>query len=71
MSSDKLEEVQQPYHRSDSEYWLSLREAVVKDPLRYERVDHDIHEWDNIPPIIVKMCLHMQRYMESTITLAA
>ena len=57
-----------PYQRSDSELWLAMRETPVKEPLKYEKIDHDIHEWDNIPPIIVKMVLNLNRYMQSTIT---
>lgn len=56
------------YHRTESEDWLALREAPVKEPLKYEKVEHDIHEWDNIPPIIVKMVLNLNRYMQSTIS---
>ena len=55
------------YHRSESEQWLTMRETPVKEPLKYEIIEHDIHEWDNIPPIIVKMILNMNRYMQSTI----
>jgi hypothetical protein len=42
-------------------------ETPVKDPLVYESIEHDKSEWDNIPEIIVKMCLNMHRYMESTV----
>ncbi len=34
-------------------------------------MEHDIHEWDNIPPIIVRMCLNLHRYMQSTIGFVA
>lgn len=42
-------------------------ETPVKDPLKFEKVEHDKSEWDNIPPIIVRMCLNLHRYMKSTI----
>jgi hypothetical protein len=43
-------------------------ETPVRDPLKYELIEHDKSEWDNIPSIIVKMCLNLNRYMQSTIT---
>ena len=43
-------------------------ETPVREPLKYDLVDHDKSEWDNIPSIIVKMCLNLNRYMQSTIT---
>ena len=43
-------------------------ETPVREPLKYDLVDHDKAEWDNIPSIIVKMCLNLNRYMQSTIT---
>ena len=42
-------------------------ETPVKDPLKYEHIEHDKSEWDNIPSIIVKMCLNLNRYMISSI----
>ena len=53
--------------RTMSEEWELLMETPVKDPLKFEKVEHDKSEWDNIPPIIVRMCLNLHRYMKSTI----
>lgn len=50
-----------------SEEWQLLMETPVKDPLKFEVVEHDRTEWDNIPPIVVRMCLNLNRYMQSTI----
>ncbi len=54
--------------RSLSEEWREKVETPVREPLKYELIDHDKSEWDNIPSIIVKMCLNLNRYMQSTIT---
>lgn len=53
--------------RSMSEEWRLLMETPVRDALKYEIVEHDRTEWDNIPPIIVRMCLNLNRHMQSTI----
>jgi hypothetical protein len=53
--------------RTVSEEWRLMYETPVKDPLFYETVEHDRTEWDNIPPIIVRMCLNLNRYMQSTV----
>lgn len=42
-------------------------ETPVKDPLKFEVIEHESEEWDNIPPIVVRMCLNLNRYMQSTI----
>lgn len=39
----------------------------VSDPMHYEPIPHDKSEWDNVPSILVKMCLNLNRYMHSTI----
>lgn len=53
--------------RSMSEEWRLLMETPVKDPLKFEVIEHESEEWDNIPPIVVRMCLNLNRYMQSTI----
>ena len=54
--------------RTVSEEWREKVETPVREPLKYELIEHDKSEWDNIPSIIVKMCLNLNRYMQSTIT---
>ncbi|CDW89678.1 UNKNOWN [Stylonychia lemnae] len=39
----------------------------VEDALQYVPIDFDLSEWDNIPSIITKFCLNLNRYMKSTI----
>jgi hypothetical protein len=40
---------------------------LVDEPLEYEEVEFEYDEWDNIPVILTKMCLNLNKYMKSTI----
>lgn len=35
------------------------------DPIRYKQVSYHKHEWDNIPPVVPRFCVHLQRYVEA------
>lgn len=35
------------------------------DPIRYKRVSYHRHEWDNIPPVVPRFVIHLQRYVEA------
>lgn len=54
-----------------SDEWRAYMETPVKNPLKYEAIDQDKSEWDNIPPILVRMCLNLHRYMNSTVNFMA
>ena len=39
------------------------------DPIRYKQVKYKRHEWDNIPPVVPRFVIHLQRYVEALSTL--
>jgi hypothetical protein len=57
--------------RTTTDEWRNAMEIPVKDPLKFEMVEYDKSEWDNIPSIIVKMCMNLNRYMDSSIKFIA
>lgn len=61
----------QLFSRTATEEWRLLMEMPVKDPMKFEPIEHDRAEWDNIPSIIVRMCLNSHRYLQSTIAYLA
>jgi len=48
-----------------------LNKDAVTDPLNYQEIVYDLAEWDNIPSIITKFCLNLDRYMKSTVSYLA
>ncbi|CDW89405.1 UNKNOWN [Stylonychia lemnae] len=54
-------------HRPDSQTEIIntyLREKI-NNPLIYEEVEYDKSEWDNIPWIIPRYCIHLSKHLES------
>lgn len=48
-------------------FMAQLNSLQIKNPLIYESISYEQSEWDNIPQIITKMCLNMDKYLSSTI----
>ena len=44
-----------------------LSNTPVDEPLKYIPIEFDFSEWDNIPSVITKFCINLDRYMKSTI----
>jgi hypothetical protein len=42
--------------------------AVVSDPLSYEDFTFKLPDWSNIPSIIPKFCLHLNKHLKGIIT---
>ena len=43
---------------------LSLEGKKIENPLIYEKITYPSHEWDNIPPVIPKFIIQLEKYME-------
>ena len=52
-------------HRPDSQTDLlnTYLEEIIEDPLSYKEVAYDKTEWDNIPQIIPRYCIHMSKHL--------
>jgi hypothetical protein len=49
---------------------IEIKEFIkseIKNPLKYKPIPFDYSEWDNIPSIITKQCINLDKYMHSTI----
>ena len=54
-------------HKSESQFRLinSFLDEEVIDPLNYAPVPFQKQEWDNIPMVIPRFCLHLQKHMNT------
>eukprot|EP00347_Sterkiella_histriomuscorum_P021096 403335268 len=57
-------------HRPDSQTQIinTYLQEIIKDPLHYEEVEYDKTEWDNIPWIIPRYCIHLSKHLQSITT---
>ena len=46
------------------EFMLQLEGTSIKNPLVYEKITYPSHDWDNIPPVIPKFIIQLEKYME-------
>ena len=46
---------------------LIMMQQPILDALDYHNIEFDRAEWDNIPPILTKFCLNLDRYMAKTL----
>ena len=46
------------------EFMLSLEGQRIPNPLVYSKIKYPSHEWDNIPPVIPKFIINLEKYME-------
>ena len=56
-------------HREDSQQNLlsEMRSKVVDDPLAYEEFQYQNKEWDNIPFILPRWFMHLDRHLRAII----
>ena len=43
---------------------LKLEGQKIENPLIYTKITYPSHEWDNIPPVIPKFIIQLEKYME-------
>ena len=43
---------------------LKLEGQKIENPLIYTKIKYPSHEWDNIPPVIPKFIIQLEKYME-------
>ena len=43
---------------------LQLEGQRIENPLIYKKIQYPSHEWDNIPPVIPKFIIQLEKYME-------
>ena len=43
---------------------LQLEGQRIENPLIYNKIQYPSHEWDNIPPVIPKFIIQLEKYME-------
>ena len=57
-------------HRENSQEYLinDMRGVKVEDPLSYEDVEFQNKEWDNIPYILPRWIMHMDRHLKALIS---
>ena len=53
--------------KGDSQEIIAFTKSPIENPLLYQEVPFEYSEWDNIPSIITKTSLNLNRYMRSTI----
>ena len=46
------------------EFMLQLEGQRIENPLIYSKIQYPSHEWDNIPPVIPKFIIQLEKYME-------
>ena len=51
------------------EFMLQLEGQRIENPLIYAKIQYPSHEWDNIPPVIPKFIIQLEKYMEGITTL--
>ena len=49
-------------HQDD--FMLKLEGQRIENPLIYQKIQYPSHEWDNIPPVIPKFIINLEKYME-------
>lgn len=54
-------------HKSDSQFriinnYLAQR---IENPLAYKEVEYEKREWDNIPMVIPRFCIHLSKHVEA------
>ena len=54
-------------HKSESQFRLinTYMDEEVVDPLNYAQVAFQKQEWDNIPMVIPRFCLHLEKQMNA------
>ena len=43
---------------------LKLEGQRIENPLVYTKIQYPSHEWDNIPPVIPRFIINLEKYME-------
>ena len=43
---------------------LKLEGKRIENPLVYSKIQYPSHEWDNIPPVIPRFIINLEKYME-------
>lgn len=43
-------------------------EETLEDPLSFQHEEYDLAEWDNVPSIVPRYCIHLSKQMESLVT---
>lgn len=51
------------------EFMLQLEGQRIENPLVYSKLKYPSHEWDNIPPVIPKFIIQLEKYMEGITSL--
>lgn len=51
------------------EFMLQLEGQRIENPLVYNKIQYPSHEWDNIPPVIPKFIIQLEKYMEGITSL--
>ena len=46
------------------EFMLKLEGQRISNPLVYSKIKYPSHEWDNIPPVIPKFIINLEKYMQ-------
>ena len=48
---------------------LQLEGQRIENPLVYNKIQYPSQEWDNIPPVIPKFIIQLEKYMEGVTTM--
>ena len=48
---------------------LKLEGQRIENPLVYSKIQYPSHEWDNIPPVIPRFIINLEKYMEGVTTM--
>ena len=43
---------------------LKLEGKRIENPLIYNKIPYPSHEWDDIPPVIPKFIIQLEKYMD-------
>ena len=47
---------------------LKLEGQKIENPLIYTKIKYPSHEWDNIPPVIPRFIIQLEKYMDGLTT---
>lgn len=53
---------------NNDELMLRLEGQRIENPLVYRKITYPSHEWDNIPPVIPKFVIQLEKYMAGLTT---
>ena len=48
----------------NDELMLQLEGQRIENPLIYQKIPYPSHEWDNIPPVIPKFIIQLEKYVD-------